>query len=137
MAFEGMLAKLGPTLVREATPHVVQMLAGLGERFRRDTRELKESMDAEIASMARTHAGLVTSVEDQRTRLQTLQEQLTVVDRKVELLHKSVDTFTRQLASGIDQAAALQRSVRNLALAATILSALACSAAVAALILHR
>ncbi|WP_419806273.1 hypothetical protein [Terriglobus sp.] len=137
MAFEGLLAKLGPTLVREATPHLMQMITGLTDRFRKDTRDIKAAVDAEMASVARTHAGLTSAVTEQRDHLNALREQVTVTDRKVELLHKAVESLTRQLASNAVGAARADRSTRNLALLAAGFSALACGAAVAVLLLHR
>ncbi|GAA3767422.1 hypothetical protein [Terriglobus aquaticus] len=137
MALEGLLSKLGPTLVREVTPHLMQLVAGLGERFRKDTREIKATVDAEMAAIARTHAGLVTSVGEQTARLETLREQVTVVDRKVELLHKAVETLGRQLSSEAEVAAKAQRVTRAYALVAALFSALACGAAVASILLHR
>jgi hypothetical protein len=137
MALEGLLSKLGPTLVREVTPHLMQLVAGLSERFRKDTREIKATVDAEMAAIARTHAGLVSSVDEQASRLEFLREQITVVDRKVELLHKAVDNLGRQISGEAEAAAKAQRSTRTFALAAALLSALACGAAVASLVLHR
>ncbi len=137
MALDGLLAKLGPTLVREATPHLMQLITGLNDRFRKDTREIKAAVDAEMASVARTHAELSSAVDDQRGRLATLQDQVAVVDRKIELLHRAVESLTRQLASNATEAAKAQRSARSLGLLATICSALAFGAAVTVLVLHR
>lgn len=137
MAFEGLLAKLGPTLVREATPHLMQMVAGLSDRFRKDTREIKSAVDAELASVARTHAGLATAMDEQRTSFESLQAQVTVIDRKIVLLHKAVETLTRQLASDASEAAKTQRSTRNLVLLTTLFSALFLAASVALLVLRR
>lgn len=137
MALEGLLSKLGPTLVREVTPHVMQLVGGLTERFRKDTREIKATVDAEMAAIARTHAGLVTSVDDQAGRLELVREQIAVVDRKIELLHKTVETLGRHLASEAESAAGAQRSARTFAVISAIFSALACGAAVTVLVLHR
>ena len=137
MAFEGLLAKLGPTLVREATPHVVQMVAGLTERFRKDTRDIKAAVDAEMASVARTHAGLSSAVVEHRERLDAIANQLSTMDRKIELLHKVVEALTRQLAGNAAESVKTQRSIRNVALLAAIFSALAFGAVAALLVLHR
>ena len=136
MALEGLLSKLGPTLVREVTPHLMQLVGGLSERFRKDTREIKATVDAEMAAVARTHAGLVTAVDSQAARMDALRAQVTTVDRKVELLHKAVETLARHLSSEAETAAKAQRSTRTFALVAACFSAVACAAAVAVLVLH-
>lgn len=137
MAFEGLLTKLGPTLVREATPHLMQLITGMGERFRKDTGDIKATVDAELASVAQTHAGLVTSLGEQRDRLDAIENQIATADRRVELLHKAVDSLARQLAREAADSAKAQRATRNMALIAAISSVLALAGAVTTFILHR
>lgn len=137
MPFEGLLTKLGPTLVREATPHLMQLVAGLGERFRKDTRDIKVALETELASLAHSHAGLITAAADQRDRLTAIQENLAAADRRVELLQRSLDTLSRQLASEAAEVAKAQRTTRTFALLAMLFSAVASAATLASFLLHR
>ena len=136
MALEGLLAKLGPTLVREVSPHLVQLVAGFGERFRKDTSDIKAAVDTELASVARAHAGLTTSLDAQRDRLLELQEQVTVLDRKLEILQRTVEVSARQAAIDTAAAAQPQQVTRTVAICAAVFAALAFLAAVAQLVLH-
>ena len=137
MAFDGLLAKLGPTLVREATPHLMQMISGLSDRFRKDTSEIKAAVNAEMASVARTHAALATAVDNQRERLAELQEQCSALSRQLEILQRTVEVSARQAAIETAAAAKSQRATRTLALTAAVLSGLAFGAAILQLVLHR
>ena len=113
------------------------MVAGLTERFRKDTRDIKAAVDTEMASVARTHAALSSAVSEQRDQLLALQGQISTTDRKIELLHKAVESLTRQLSGNASEAAKAQRSTRNMALLAAVSSAFAFGAVVALLVLHR
>lgn len=136
MPFEGLLGKIGPTLVREATPHLVQLFANLGERFRKDTREIKDSFHEEIASLAHTHAALLSGAGEQREQVVALQAQLAAIERRVDLLQDSFRTLTRQITETAEHAEASAKSTRNLVLCTLLVSVLALGTAGGLLALH-
>ncbi len=98
MAFEGLIARLGPTLVREAAPHLLQLVSSFGERFRKDTREMKAAVDAEIASLGKSHATLTAALQKQDEAVAGIQAHLQSMDRKLDRLLETQETNASRLA---------------------------------------
>ena len=136
MALEGLLTKLGPTVVRELSPHLLQLLTGFTERFRSDTREMKAAVDAEVASLGKSHAGLITSVDQQRESLEALRSHVVAVDRKVDRLQESADGLTRQLSALERQVAESQRATRVLLVVTLVCALLAAVLGLVLLVRH-
>lgn len=136
MAFEGLLSKVGPTLVREATPHLVQLFAGLGERFRKDTRDIKQAFDDEMSSLAQTHAALLSGAEEQRERTETMQNHIVALERRIDILQESVRNLDRQVVETTSYAQEQARAIKNFAVLAFLCALLSFGASAGLLALH-
>ncbi len=129
MAFEGLLAKFGPTLVREISPHVVQLFSGLVERFRTDTREMKAAVDAEVLQLGRSHTGLVTTVDRHGAQIDQLLH-------KVDALQHTVDTLGQQVATTGQSILAGQRRLTQLLIVSGSLALLTLALIIIVLVRH-
>lgn len=89
-----------PNLLTSLIPQLADVLIPrIADIFRRDTRDLKAAVDAELATLARTQAELNTTAGRQAEAIDAARAQITAVERKIDLLLGRQDTTDRQLAA--------------------------------------
>ncbi len=119
MPFEGLLSKLGTSAARELGPHLPRIVAGIMDRFRKDTGAMRASISAEIASLGAAHSSLASSLAQQADAMDLWQGHLIEIERKLDSVLENQRGISEQIASEEKQV----RALRSLCIAVVVLLA--------------